>query len=128
MGMKEESMRRQLIEGGKMTRALTVGFQSVGNKPPLVAQCFENVWLCRPGKGTARGGRATLIVSRVKEMARALFYYIFLTFHHTPTHFNGICLALNNSSIKRQVRNKELNSQAPYKLLGLSLKDGTLAA
>lgn len=77
----------------------------------------------------AAGGVGTLMVSRVKEMAVALFYYLcFSPLPPPPSLPNGICLALNNSSIKSQVRNKELNSQAPLRPLWLSLKDGTLAA
>uniref|UniRef100_A0A3Q1GPE5 ARF7 effector protein C-terminal domain-containing protein n=1 Tax=Acanthochromis polyacanthus TaxID=80966 RepID=A0A3Q1GPE5_9TELE len=42
-------------------------------------------------------------------MGRAASYYLcFSTLSASP---NGICLKLNNSSIKRQVRNKKLNTE-----------------
>lgn len=50
------------------------------------------------------------MVVSVKEMAGALSYY--LCFSPLSAFPNGICLKLNNSSIKRLVRNKESNSQA----------------
>lgn len=68
-------MKTQPIEGGEVTQALTVGFQSGGNKP-LVARRIEDVWLCGIGNRIVSGGRTTLMVGRVKEMAGALFYYL----------------------------------------------------
>lgn len=58
---------------------------------------------------------AFLMVVSLKEMARAVSYYLcFCLLSASP---NGICLKLNNSSIKRQVRNKKLNTK-PFKLAG----------
>lgn len=48
-------------------------------------------------------------------MARVVSYY--LCFSPLSASPNGICLKLNNSSIKRQVRNKKSNTK-PFKLAG----------
>lgn len=119
---------RQPFWGGG--QALTVGFQSGGNKPPLVARRFEDVWSVWDWKengGRRWGGHLNGRQSE-RNGCSTLLLLMFFSAPPPPSLPNGICLALNNSSIKSQVRNKELNSQAPLRPLWLSLKDGTLAA
>lgn len=60
-----------------------------------------------------RVGNTFLMVVSLREMARTLSYY--LCFSPLSASPNGICLKLNNSSIKCQVRNKKLNTK-PFKL------------
>lgn len=55
------------------------------------------------------GGNTFFMVVSPKEMARAVCYY--LCFSPLSVSPNGICLKLNNSSIKHQVRNKKLNTE-----------------
>lgn len=59
------------------------------------------------------GGDIFLMVVSLREMARVVSYY--LCFPPPAASANGICLKLNNSSIKCQVRNKKLNTR-PLKL------------
>lgn len=69
-------------------------------------------WRCSCGENTF-----VIVVIR-REMAGAIPLLCFSELWASP---NGICLKLNNSSIKRQVRNKKLNTE-PFQIGELSWK------
>lgn len=85
----------------ELKQMLTARFQSGCTKPPLVAICCE--------RRVAGRKNTFLMVASVKEMAGAASYYLCFPAHSASP--NGICLKLNNSSIKRQVRNNKLNTR-----------------
>lgn len=62
------------------------------------------------------------MAARLKEIARALCYY--LCFSSTPGGPNGICLHLNNGSIKRSQKHGVGTPALPH----ARLKDGISAS
>lgn len=76
-------MKTQPFEGGKVTQALTVGFQSGGNKPPLVARRFEDVWSVWDWKenGGRRGDHLNGRQSKKKWLEHSSITYVFLRSH-----------------------------------------------